>query len=120
MLFCLRGLKPEAEWQPKLLQASFWSFNAGLCGMALLTLLPLGVMQLQAALEHGYWYARSAEFMGRPIVDLLVWLRVPGDSIFSVGALLLAWFVLRLWWQPRRLAVSPKPLLAALDADKQA
>ena len=117
MLFCLRGLKPEAQWNPRLLQASFWSFNAGLAGMALLTLLPLGVMQLQAALEHGYWYARSAEFMGRPIVDLLVWLRVPGDSIFSVGALLLAWFVLRLWWQPRSLVVSPKPMLAALDAE---
>ena len=26
--------------------------------MGLLTLLPMGVLQLQAALEHGYWYAR--------------------------------------------------------------
>ena len=36
--------------------------------MALLTLLPMGVLQLQAALENGYWYARSAEFMGKPII----------------------------------------------------
>ena len=51
--------------------------------MALLTLLPMGVLQLQAALEHGYWYARSAEFMGQPIIHLLVWMRVPGDTVFS-------------------------------------
>ena len=31
--------------------------------MALLTLLPLGMLQLDAAIEHGYWFARSAEFM---------------------------------------------------------
>jgi nitric oxide reductase subunit B len=70
--------------------------------MAAFTLLPLGILQLNAVLDHGYWYARSAEFMQQPIVDLLVWMRVPGDTIFSVGALALAWFVLRLWVAPRR------------------
>lgn len=70
--------------------------------MALLTLLPLGTMQLFASLEHGYWYARSAEFMQQPWVDLLVWLRVPGDTIFSIGALILTWFVIRLWISPQR------------------
>ena len=29
-------------------------------------------------------------------------MRVPGDTIFSVGALALAWFVLRLWVAPKR------------------
>jgi len=70
--------------------------------MALLTLLPLGVLQLNAVLENGYWYARSAEFMSRPIIHLLVWMRVPGDTIFAAGALLMAWFVTRLWILPRR------------------
>jgi nitric oxide reductase subunit B len=42
--------------------------------------------------------------MQRPIIDLLVWMRVPGDTIFSVGALALAWFVARLWIAPRRKA----------------
>src|SRR3546814_4571435 len=71
--------------------------NIGLGLMAVLTLLPMGVLQLEANLERGYWYARSAEFMNRPIIDLLVWLRVPGDTIFAVGALLVAWFVVQLW-----------------------
>ena len=69
--------------------------------MALLTLLPMGVLQLNAALEHGYWFARSAEFMVRPIIHMLVWLRMPGDLVFSAGALLLALFVLRNWVRPR-------------------
>jgi len=30
---------------------------------------------------------------------------VPGDTIFSAGALMLAWFVLRLWIAPRRAPV---------------
>jgi nitric oxide reductase subunit B len=101
MLFCLRGLKPEAQWNDATLAGAFWALNIGLTLMALLTLLPMGVLQLQAALEQGYWYARSAEFMGKPIIHLLVWMRVPGDTIFSIGALLIAWFVFRLWVAPQ-------------------
>jgi nitric oxide reductase subunit B len=88
------------------LKTCFWSLNIGLSGMALFTLLPLGILQLIAAIDHGYWFARSADFMQRPIVDLLVWMRVPGDVIFSVGALALAWFVLRLWIAPRSAEVT--------------
>jgi nitric oxide reductase subunit B len=102
MLFCLRGLKPEAHWNDATLAGAFWALNIGLSLMALLTLLPMGVLQLQAALENGYWFARSAEFMGKPIIHLLVWMRVPGDTLFSIGALLIAWFVFRLWVAPRR------------------
>jgi nitric oxide reductase subunit B len=40
--------------------------------------------------------------MQRPIIELLVWLRVPGDVIFSVGAFTLAWFVFRLWVAPKK------------------
>jgi nitric oxide reductase subunit B len=102
VLFCLRGMKPNLAWHEGILKTSFWCLNIGLALMGLLTLLPLGVLQLFASLERGYWYARSAEFMQQPIVDLLVWLRVPGDTIFSVGALALALFVIGLWIFPRR------------------
>lgn len=102
VLFCLRGLRGQMLWDTAALRLSFWALNIGLALMALLTLLPLGTMQLLAAIEHGYAYARSAEFMQQPIVDLLVWMRVPGDTIFSIGAVSLAWFVLRLWVAPRR------------------
>jgi nitric oxide reductase subunit B len=106
MLFCLRGLRPEEEWHEGWLRASFWCFNVGLVLMALLTLLPMGVLQLQAALEHGYHHARSAEFMGQPLIHLLVWMRMPGDLVFATGSLALAGFVALLWLRRRRPAVA--------------
>jgi nitric oxide reductase subunit B len=109
VLFCLRGLRAQQVWNEKALRLSFWCLNTGLVMMALLTLLPLGTLQLLAAIEHGYWFARSAEFMQKPLVDLLVWMRVPGDTIFSVGALSLAWFVLRLWLWPKKETGIPPP-----------
>jgi nitric oxide reductase subunit B len=112
MLFCLRGIKPDVAWDDRLLKTSFWSLNIGLLGMSIFTLLPIGILQLRATIEHGYAYARSAEFMQQPIIELLVWLRVPGDVIFSVGALTLAWFVFRLWVAPRQaepVRVEPLP-----------
>jgi nitric oxide reductase subunit B len=102
VLFCLRGLRPGIVWNGKLLRSIFWSLNIGL-----LTLLPIGTLQLLAAIDHGYWYARSAEFMHQPLIELLVWLRVPGDTVFAIGAVLLAWFVIRLWIAPAREATLP-------------
>jgi len=72
---------------------------------ALLTLLPMGILQGEAALEDGSWHARSAAFMGQPIIKTLVWMRVPGDTNFTVGALLLAWFMTRHWIVPMRSTV---------------
>ncbi len=102
VLFCLRGLRPNVLWNERLLKTSFWSLNVGLALMAMTTLLPLGTLQLLVAIDRGYWYARSAEFMQQPIVELLVWLRVPGDTVFAIGAVAFALFVVRLWMLPRR------------------
>ena len=101
VLFCLRGMRPDLKWDERVLRISFWCFNIGLAMMAIFTLLPLGTMQLLAAINEGYWYARSEQFMQQPIVDLLIWMRVPGDTVFSVGALALCYFVARLWLWPR-------------------
>lgn len=51
--------------------------------------------------------------MQQPIIQLLVWMRVPGDTIFSVGALSLALFVARLWITPRR---APLPVAGGLPS----
>jgi len=53
-------------------------------------------MQTWAAVETGTWYARSAEFMQTGLMDRLRWMRVVGDTIFAVGALVLGYFVLGL------------------------
>lgn len=93
MLVCLRALIPGREWNEGLLKFSFWSLNGGLLLMCLLSLLPVGLMQTWAAVEHGYWYARSSEFMQTDIMQWLRWMRVPGDTIFFLGAVALVWFV---------------------------
>jgi nitric oxide reductase subunit B len=64
--------------------------------MVLLSLLPIGLMQTWASVEHGLWYARSAEFLQTELMSTLRWLRLIGDTIFAVGALSLGWFVLGL------------------------
>lgn len=62
----------------------------------LISVLPIGFMQTWASVEQGMWYARSAEFLQRDIVKTFHWMRVIGDTIFAVGALALAWFILGL------------------------
>jgi hypothetical protein len=42
-------------------------------------------MQTWAAVEYGYWYARSPEFLQTGLIDTLRWLRVVGDTIFAAG-----------------------------------
>ena len=96
MLFCLKGLTVHKTWRTGALAFAFWSINVGLALMVLLSLLPVGLMQTWASVEHGTWYARSAEFMQTPTMDTLRWLRVVGDTIFAVGILALGWFVLGL------------------------
>jgi nitric oxide reductase subunit B len=43
--------------------------------------------------EHGYWFARSSEFLGSPLMQRLRWMRAPGDTLFAIGALVLVAFV---------------------------
>lgn len=96
MLFCQRGLTNQQVWRTGALKVSFWTINAGLTLMVLLSLLPVGLLQAWASVEHGMWYARSAEFTQTGIMNTLRWMRVIGDTIFSIGALALGWFVLGL------------------------
>ncbi|MGE0605781.1 MAG: nitric-oxide reductase large subunit [Pirellulales bacterium] len=93
MLVCLRVLVPGVEWKEGLLRFSFWSLNGGLMAMCVLSLLPVGLMQTWASVDHGYWYARSGEFMQTPLMQNLRWMRVPGDTIFFLGAVALVLFV---------------------------
>jgi nitric oxide reductase subunit B len=67
---------------------SFWSLNAGLAWMVCANLFPIGVLQFQDALVHGYWHARRPEFFARGDVRALEWLRMPGDVVFIVGGIL--------------------------------
>ncbi|MCK6486502.1 MAG: nitric-oxide reductase large subunit [Phycisphaerae bacterium] len=96
MLFCLRGLGVRCQWRNGALAFAFWAMNIGLFLMVTISLLPVGLMQTWASVERGMWYARSAEFLQTPLMDVLRWLRVVGDTIFATGVIALGWFVLGL------------------------
>ena len=93
MLLCLRVLIPGREWKDGLIRFSFWTLNIGLLTMCLLSLLPVGLLQTRASVEHSYWFARSSEFMQTDLMQTLRWMRVPGDTIFFLGAVTLVIFV---------------------------
>ncbi|MCA9115344.1 MAG: nitric-oxide reductase large subunit [Planctomycetaceae bacterium] len=93
MLVCLRVLIPGREWKEGLLRFSFWSLNGGLMGMCVLSLLPVGLLQTWASVDQGYWYARSSEFMQTDLMQFLRWMRVPGDTVFFLGAVGLVIFI---------------------------
>jgi len=96
MLFCLRALRPGMAWKDKPLAIAFWSINIGLFAMVTISLLPIGLMQAWASVEHGTWYARSAEFLQTPLLAKLRWSRMFGDTLFAFGAMVLGAFVLGL------------------------
>lgn len=96
MLFCLRGLSPREAWDDSLLKPAFWMLNIGLFMMVFLSILPSGIYEAWASVSKGLWYARSPEIVHAPIMQTLVWVRVPGDIVFAAGVLYLGWFALRL------------------------
>ena len=88
LLFCLRYLMREEHWSDRAAKISFWSLNIGLAWMAFANLFPVGMAQLHDALAHGYYHARSIEFISQPWVNALEWLRLPGDVLFIAGGVL--------------------------------
>jgi nitric oxide reductase subunit B len=107
MLFCLRGLYARNLHVDTLLKPAFWSLNIGLAMMVFLSLLPAGIYQAWASITKGLWYARSPEVIHSTVMETLVWMRVPGDILFAIGAVLLAWYGIKLL---RRTAREPSGL----------
>jgi nitric oxide reductase subunit B len=103
MLFCLRGLYARQLHADGLLKPAFWGLNIGLAMMVFMSLLPAGIYQAWASITKGLWFARSPEIVHGTVMETLVWLRVPGDVVFAIGAVLLAVYVLKLLRRPASL-----------------
>lgn len=92
LLFCMRGMVREEGWDTRFLKASFWGLNIGLALMFVLTLLPVGIMQVLDNINHGFWHARANEFWMQPSIQTLGQLRMLPDFVLIVpgaGGLLL-------------------------------
>ena len=88
ILFCMKLLTDNRTWRPALVRLSFWSINLGLMLMVLLDLFPAGILQFEAVVDHGLWFARSNEFIEQKSFQSLTWLRIIGGSIFTLGGVL--------------------------------
>jgi nitric oxide reductase subunit B len=87
-LFSLRNIVEPRHWKEKWMITGFWGLNAGLMGMILVTLVPIGVLQALESFENGFWSARSLEFYQQPVIHNLLWLRMAPDSVFILVGVL--------------------------------
>lgn len=119
MLFCLRTAYRSSAWSDALLKPTFWSLNIGLAMMVFLSLVPAGLFQAYHSITTGFWYARSPEIIHSTVMETLVWMRVPGDIVFSVGVILLALFMAKLLIGPRSKRpvgeLEPEPAMVAAE-----
>ncbi len=94
--FCLRYVAADRHpFGERLGQWAFWLYNGGLVLWILFNFFPIGWPQLDAVYEHGLAYARSQAFYDTTV--FWQWMRMPGDIVFALGALLMAWdFILKL------------------------
>ena len=94
--FCLRYISGEgARFGEALGRWAFWLYNGGLALWIVFNFFPIGWAQLASVYEHGYAYARSAAFYDTTL--FWQWMRFPGDVVFALGALLMAWdFLIKL------------------------
>ncbi len=88
LLYVARHAIPEG-WHDRRLWACFWLVNIGLTLMLVVSVIPIGVLQLQRAVQVDYAAARSLAFYQEPVVSLFNKLRLPGDTCIIVGAALL-------------------------------
>jgi nitric oxide reductase subunit B len=117
MLFCFRGLVRPVAWDDRLLAWTFWLLNGGLAMMVFMSLLPTGVVQAFASIDTGLWYARSPEVIHSPLVEALVWMRVPGDVVFGAGAFTLAMFAAKALLGGRRRTPARSAVPAPMAAE---
>lgn len=72
---------------------TFTFFAFGVVLWVLLHFFEIGWPQLDAVYQHGPAWARSQAFYDK--TRFWQWMRLPGDVVFALGALILAWDVLR-------------------------
>ncbi len=100
MVFVLRQTSSDERWagMEKYVRTGFWGSNIGLAMMVVFSLFPSGVLQVWDVVQHGYWHARSLDYIGSPRSHLIEWLRLPGDLVFIIfGAIPLTIAAIKGW-----------------------
>ena len=93
ILICLRFYS-DRTWENTKLKRAFWLLNIGLVAMVAFSLLPIGIIQAYTSITKGYSFARDSDLLYSPVVQTLKWLRMIGDTIFSIGIFYFCWFTI--------------------------
>ncbi len=95
LIYSLRNIVKPEKWNDKWVKFSCVMLNIGLAGMILITLLPVGLMQLKTAYDSGYASSRAASFLQQETVVNLLTIRAIPDTIFLVGVAVLLIFCVK-------------------------
>ncbi|MFK2889854.1 nitric-oxide reductase large subunit [Dyella flagellata] len=112
----LRYLTGDRAWNDRVGVWAFWLYNTGVAMWIALNFYPVGWKQLEAVYTHGYAYARSLQFYDT--TSFWQWMRMPGDIVFALGALLMAWDFISKLLKLRDQQAQPEsvPTVAAIAA----
>ena len=109
VMLVMRYIRPDYIFNEKLMKTGFWALNIGLVLMIATSLLPIGIFQAHASMTKGLWYARSEGFLQQDFLQTLRWIRTFADVIFIIGALSVAWQVVKLTFaKPSHSNYQPK------------
>ncbi|MBE3598751.1 MAG: cbb3-type cytochrome c oxidase subunit I [Limnochordaceae bacterium] len=114
LVFVLRSLARPDAFSERAVRWGFWGLNLGLAGMVALTLIPVGIGQLQASAGQGFAFARDPAFYQTPWVHRLLWLRMLPDSVFIVlGVVPMLWATVKGLLHMRPATAGPQPAEAS-------
>lgn len=118
--FSMRNIVKPEYWKEKWMMIGFWGLNAGLMGMIVITLVPIGFLQAIESFQNGFWSARSWEFYQQPLINRLLWLRMIPDTVFIVvGAIpIVAASVYGLFHMRREVPLIDGHVQTDLDRDR--
>lgn len=103
LVFSLRNIVKPEKWQDKWVKLSCILLNVGLAGMIIISLLPVGFMQLKAAFVNGYASSRAASFLQQETVETLLTIRAIPDTVFLIGVAILVVFCIKALFNLRKV-----------------
>src|SRR5690606_41174097 len=65
VLLVLRYIRPQLQFNDRLMRSGLWLLNGGLVLLVFTSLLPIGLIQFPASGSAGLWYARSEAYMNQ-------------------------------------------------------
>ncbi len=95
LLFSMRSIVTESGWDERFIKVAFWGTNVGLAAMFVLTLLPVGLLQVLDNINNGFWHARSDAFWSRDVILFLGQVRMVPDTLIIIGAAAMVLFMIK-------------------------